>query len=138
MLNGDGNENGNKISRFNKPKKNFHVQCTFLGISLVLFCTTDISQFQLCLAPLPPFPGYCGAVAHVVSPGAGALPGGQAFANRAFGTLAVFYQNITEDFTGKTSRLAHLSRTGNCKGMFSILCMQLILHCLLSQNYMAK
>ena len=35
--------------------------------------------------------------------------------------------NYTEDFTGKTSRLAHLSRTGKieevCKDSFSILCM---------------
>ena len=35
--------------------------------------------------------------------------------------------NYTEDFTGKESRLAHLSRTGKieevCKGMFLILCM---------------
>ena len=35
---------------------------------------------------LPPHPGYCGAFAHLVSPGGGAfanfaLPGGRAFAN---------------------------------------------------------
>ena len=35
--------------------------------------------------------------------------------------------NYTEDFTGNTSRLAHLSMTGNCKGMFSILCIQLFI-----------
>ena len=38
--------------------------------------------------------------------------------------------NYTEDFTGKESRLAHLSRTGKieevCKGMFLILCMHFI------------
>ena len=38
---------------------------------------------------------------------------------RAFDTHAVSYQyNYTEDFTGKTSRLAHLSRTGkNWRGV---------------------
>ena len=38
--------------------------------------------------------------------------------------IEIYY---TEDFAGKTSRLAHFSRTGKklrgCKGMFSILCM---------------
>ena len=50
-------------------------------------------------SPPPPFPGYCGAVAHLVSPGGGTLqillcPEAGAFAYRAFDTLAVFYQNI--------------------------------------------
>ena len=79
-------------------------------------------------APSPPAPpplqGYCGAFALLVSPGDGAfpnftLPGGRAFANpgantESFDTHAASYQqyNYTEDFTGKTSRLAHLSRTG--------------------------
>ena len=80
-----------------------------------------ISQFQLRPAPHPP--GYCGAFAHLVSPGGGGIckccaargpgicqPRGQP---RAFDTHAVSYQyNYTEDFTGKTSTLAHLSRTG--------------------------
>ena len=57
-----------------------------------------------------------------------ALPWGRAFANRAFDKLVVSYQyNYTEDFTGNTSRLAHQSMTGNCKGMFSILCIQLFI-----------
>ena len=51
-------------------------------------------------SPPPPFPGYCGAVAHLVSPGGGVLqnllcPEAGAFAYRAFDTLAVFYQNVT-------------------------------------------
>ena len=64
-----------------------------------------------------------GAFALLVSPGGGAfanfgLPGGRAFANpganpelltRTRFPLTRYY---TEDFTGKTSRLAHLSRTG--------------------------
>ena len=87
-----------------------------------------ISQFQLCLGPPPP-PGYCGAFACLVSPGGGAfanfvLPGGQAFANpgptlyvwQAHGFLSE--HNYTEHFTGKTSRLAHLSRMGkNWRGL---------------------
>ena len=39
--------------------------------------------------------------------------------------------NYKEDFTGKTSRLAHLSRTGKieevCKGMFSVLCLHFLI-----------
>ena len=61
--------------------------------------------------------------------------------SRAFDTRAVSYQNITTQvYRGsywKKSRLAHLSRTGGCKGMFSILCMH-FLHCLSSQNYIGK
>ena len=80
-----------------------------------------ISQFQV--RPAPPLPGYCGAFARLVSPRGGAfanfvLPGGRAFANpepflsfwHAGGFLSE--NNYTEDFTGKESRLAHLSRTG--------------------------
>ena len=36
---------------------------------------------------------------------------------------AILWYNYIEDITGKKSGLAHLSRTGGCKGMFSILCM---------------
>ena len=36
---------------------------------------------------------------------------------------AILWYNYIEDITEKKSRLAHLSRTGGCKGMFSILCM---------------
>ena len=52
-----------------------------------------------------PLPGYCGAIARLVSPGDGAfanfsLPGGRAFANpgaiaELLNTHAVSYQNVT-------------------------------------------
>ena len=49
--------------------------------------------------------------------------------------------NYTEDFTGKTSTLAHLSRTRKIeegfKGMFSISCL-LFFHGISSQNHMVK
>ena len=75
-------------------------------------------------APSPPLnPGLMGAFVHLLSPGGGAfanfaLPVGRAFANlgatpsfrHARGFLSKY--NYTEDFTGKTSRLAHFSRTG--------------------------
>ena len=82
-----------------------------------------ISQF-ITAAPPPP-PSYCVAFAPLVSPRGGAFsnfvqPGGRAFANpgaipnwsfwHALGFLSEY--NYTEDFTGKESRLAHLSRTG--------------------------
>ena len=60
-------------------------------------------------------------------PGAGHLPTPGPFLSfwHARGFLSEY--NYTEDFTGKESRLAHLSRTGKieevCKGMFLILCM---------------
>ena len=55
-------------------------------------------------------------------PGAGHLP--TRGHSRAFDTHAASYQryNYTEDFTGKKSRLAHLSRKEGCQGMFLILC----------------
>ena len=63
----------------------------------------------ICAQPSPPPPGYCGAFAHLVSPGGGAfanfaLPGGRAFANpraiqHARGFLSEY--NYTEGFTGK-------------------------------------
>ena len=64
-------------------------------------------------APSPPLnPGLMGAFVHLLSPGGGAfanfaLPVGRAFANP--GATPSFRH--TEDFTGKTSRLAHFSRT---------------------------
>ena len=74
-------------------------------------------------APLPP-PGYCGAFARLVSPGAGAFanfapPGGRAFANpgaipelltRTRFPIRSEYNYTT--FYWKKRRLAHLSRTG--------------------------
>ena len=122
MLNGDGNENGNKI----KFSRAAHIFGHFFAFVLHDWY---ISQFQLCLAPLP-LPGYCGAVATLSVPGVGHCK--FCAARRPGICLPSFWHarsflsecNYTEDFTGKTSRLAHLSRTGNCKGMFSILCMQ--------------
>ena len=95
------------------------------------FC---ISQFQLHPVPPPPPPGYCGAFARLISPGGGAfanfvLPWGRAFANP--GSIPELFTrtrfpiriyNYTEDFTGKEGKVAHLSRTGGCQGMFLILC----------------
>ena len=71
------------------------------------------------------------------SPGAGHLP-----------TFAFWHElgflleyNYTEDFTGKTSRLARLSRTGkNWRGLQSCVLdfRHAFLHCSSSQNYIAK
>ena len=72
--------------------------------------------------PPPPLRAYCGAFACLVSPGGGVfanfvLPGGRALANlgaipevgkHARGLLSKYY--YTEDFSGKESRLTHLSR----------------------------
>ena len=56
-------------------------------------------------------------------PWAGRLPGTRGY-SRAFDTHAVSYQNITtQRILLEKIRLAHLSRTGGCKGMFSILSM---------------
>ena len=42
--------------------------------------------------------------------------------------FGILRYNYTEDITGKKkSRLAHLSRTGACKGMFSMLCMHFLI-----------
>ena len=60
-------------------------------------------------------------------PGAGHLPTAGPFPNFWHVHSFLSEYNYTEGFTGKKSRLAHLSRTGiiegGCKGMFSILCM---------------
>ena len=78
------------------------------------------------------------AFAHLVSPGgghlqilrcpgAGHLPTPGPFLSFWHARGSLSENNYTEDFTGKESRLAHLSRTGKieevCKGMFLILCM---------------
>ena len=92
MLNGDGNENGNKI----KFSRAAHIFGHFFAVVLHDWY---ISQFQLCLAPLPPPRLLRGSCPPCQSPGWGianfALHGGRAFAYRAFDTLAVFYQNVT-------------------------------------------
>ena len=96
-----------------------------------------ISQFQVRPAPPPPrataghlpvlsVPGV-GHLQILCCPGAGHLPTPGPFLSfwHAGGFLSE--NNYTEDFTGKESRLAHLSKTGKieevCKGMFLILCM---------------
>ena len=68
--------------------------------------------------PSPPPPGYCGTLVRLFSPGGGtfanfAMPGDRTFANPGaspelltLGFLSKYY--YTEEFTGKTSRLAHL------------------------------
>ena len=60
-------------------------------------------------------------------PGAGHLPTAGPFPNFWHVHSFLSEYNYTEGFTGKKSRLAHLSRKGiiegGCKGMFSILCM---------------
>ena len=94
-----------------------------------------ISQFQLHPAPPRATAGHLPAlsvpgVGHLqilCCPGAGHLPTPGPFLSfwHAGGFLSE--NNYTEDFTGKESRLAHLSRTGKIeevfKGMFLILCM---------------
>ena len=69
-------------------------------------------------SPPPPPPGYCGTLVRLFSPGGGAfanfaMPGDRTFANPGaspelltLGFLSKYY--YTEEFTGKTSRLAHL------------------------------
>ena len=94
------------------------------GKSLVSLC---ISQLQLRPAPPPRataghFPALSvpgvGHLQILHCPGAGHLPTPGPFPSfwHARGFLSEY--NYTEDFTGKTSRLAHLSRTGkNWRGL---------------------
>ena len=74
-------------------------------------------------APSPLPRGYCGAFAGLVSPRGGVsanfvLPGDWAFADpRPFPSFChargfLSENNYTDDFSGKESRLAHLSWTG--------------------------
>ena len=85
----------------------------------------------------PPAPGLLRGICPPFYKGGGwafanfALPGGRAFANPgAICELLIRTQfpseyNYIEDITWKIAdHVAHLSRTGGCKGMFSILCMQ--------------
>ena len=105
----------------------------------------SISQFQLRPAPPAPprhraegnFPAFsvleyckfCGHYQILRCPGSGIFP--TLDQPWAFDTHVVSYpeDHYTEDFSGKTSRSAHLPRTGKIvevegsKGMFSILCM---------------
>ena len=97
--------------------------------------------------PPPPTPGYCGAFACLVSPGGGVfanfvLPGGRALANlgaipevgkHARGLLSKYY--YTEDFSGKESRLTHLSRKKLKRVVKVCSCFYA---CISSLNYIAK
>ena len=127
-----------------------HVLCTGNKFCR-LWC---ISQFQLRPAqpPPPPPPGYCGAFSRLVSPGGGAfanfvLPGGRTFAkpgaNPNFWYAHGFLpeDNYAEDFTGITSRLADLSRTGkNWRSLcrYDLDFTDAFLHCLSRQNYITQ
>ena len=115
-----------------------------------------ISQFQLHPAPPPPPPSPLRAtVGHLPAlsvPGVWHLqilhcPGARHLPNpgptpsfwHAHSFLSEY--NYTEDFTWKTSRLAHLSRMGkNWRGLLRHVLdfMHTFLHCLSSQNYIAK
>ena len=86
-------------------------------ISGVIYISSRFDNLTRFHYPPPPPPGYCGAFAHLVSPGGGAfanfaLPGARAFANPGAIPKAVSYQNITtkRSLLEKTSLLAHLKR----------------------------
>ena len=117
----------------------------------VFFCLC-ITQFQLRPAPTycplprllrgicPPVPGV-GHLQILRCPGARHLPtpGPTTSFWHARGFLSEY--NYREDFTGKTSRLAHSSRTGkDWRGLYRHVLdfMHAFLHCLSSQNYIAK
>ena len=102
--------------------------------------------------PQPPPPGYCGTFACLVSP-KGSSRGwgickfctarGWAFANpgaipQAFDTHAVSYQNITaQKFLLEKKQIGLSVKDGNkLKRVFDF--MLVFLHCLSSQNYIAK
>ena len=75
------------------------------------------------------------------SRGAGHLPTPGPFLSFWHARGFLSWYNYTEDFTGKTSRLAHLSRTRkNWRGLKRHVLdfMHAFLHCLSSQNYIAK
>ena len=126
MLNGDSNENGSKI----KFSRAAHIFGHFFA---VLLHDWHISQFQLCLAPSPSPLATAGLLPTLSVPGVGhckfcaALRPG--ICKQSFWQARNFLSeyNYTDDFTGNTSRLAHQSMTGNFKGMFSILCIQLFI-----------
>ena len=109
-----------------------------------------ISQFQLRQPPHPRATAWhlpalsIPGVEHLQilrCPGAGYLPTPRLFQSfwHVRGFLSEY--NYTEDFTGKTSILAHLSRTGkNWRGLLRHVLdfMHAFLQCLSSQNYTAK
>ena len=73
----------------------------------------------------PPFCPGGGAFANFALPGGRHLPTPGLFPNFWHARSLLSEYNYTEDVIGKIAgHVAHLSRTGGCKGMFSILCMQ--------------
>ena len=100
--------------------------------------TLCISQFQLRPAPPPPFPpGLLQGISPSFQSRGGAFANFALLGGRAFdipGAIPSSWHarrflsayNYTEDITRKKRRLVHLSRTGACKGMFSILCTHLL------------
>ena len=110
-------------------------------------CFMHQSILTVPCAPPPAPPGYCGAFACLVSPGGGVfanfvLPGGRALANlgaipevgkHARGLLSKY--NYTEDFSGKESRLTHLSRKKLKRVVKVCSCFYT---CISSLNYIAK
>jgi len=80
------------------------------------------------------------AVANCVLPRGRALPAPGPPPNFGHTCDFLFEYNYTEDFIGKTSRLAHLSRMGkHIRGLKRQVLdfMHAFLHCLSSQNYIA-
>ena len=103
---------------------------TYLVLTSVLFTERYASVNSSCAQP--PLPGYWGALAHLFSPGLGHLQISRCSGAGHLTTPGLFPSSwhargfLSEhNYTGyywKKRRLAHLSRTGGCKGMFSILC----------------
>ena len=117
-------------------RSNFYIHCHFkiLGLTRTAILIVKLSgcrytfgrnasvscicQFQLRPAPPPPSPGYSGqsrgwSIFQILCcPGSVHLPTPGPFPSfwHARGFLSEY--NYTEDFTGKKSRLAHLSRRG--------------------------
>ena len=107
----------------------FRTVCLFFGSFRIPKVVFNVVMHQsIPAAPSPPPPrATVGHLPALSVPGVGHLPTPGPFLSfwHAHGFLSE--NNYTEDFIGKESRLAHLSRTGKieevCKGMFLILCM---------------
>ena len=100
---------------------------------------SDTSVNSSCTQPPRP-PEYYGAFARGICKFCAAREPGIC-QPRASDTDAVSEYNHTEDFTGKTSGLAPLSRTAkNWRGLYRHVLdfMHVFLHCLSSRNYIAK
>ena len=104
-------------------------------------CAQPPSPPALLQGICPPCQSRGWGIANFVLPGGRGLPtpGPTPSFWHARGFLSEY--NYTEDFTGKTSRMTHLSRTGkNWRGLLRHVLnfMHAFLHCLSSQNYIAK